>query len=223
MRHAPAEMPQEIVTSNEPKTVAADRPATARREIEVIPGGHLVTNVNGTVIVVAHRGLAPLSPKSIAVRQLSALVKIVRRTYGRRLASVLSRLTLRSEEAVDFGIVAPTEGGLDVYLCGAVTISLDNGVRATLLHGAPLLQVHRSVPMPAAGAAVTVDEAGARPLTRVRWTGAYTLSAGTVLGHGAIIAPRSAGPPCGRRRRSEHDRLVAVSDDAVLAVPEDRP
>jgi RND superfamily putative drug exporter len=190
-RHAPAKKPQQVVTHKEPRTVAADRPAAAAREVEVIPGRHLVTNVNGTVIVVADRGLTPLSPKSIAVKQLSALVAIVRRTDSRRLASVLSRLALRSEEAVDFGIVTPTEAGLDVYLCGAVTVALDNGVRTTLLHGAPLLRVHRSAPMPAAGAAVTVDEAGELPLTRVRWTGVYTLSAGTVLGHGAIIAPRS--------------------------------
>jgi RND superfamily putative drug exporter len=173
-----------------PQTVAADRPTAAAREVEVIPGQHLVTNVNGTVIVVAHRGLAPLSAKSVAVKHLSALVAIVRRTGSRRLAGVLSRLTLRSEQPVDFAIVTPTEAGLDVYLCGAVTVALDTGVRTTLLHGAPLLRVHRSVPMPAAGAAVTVDDAGARPLTRVRWTGVYTLGGGTVLGQGAIIAPR---------------------------------
>jgi putative drug exporter of the RND superfamily len=170
----------------EPETIRFLRPAVAARQVEVIPGRHLVANVSGTVIVVAHREVAPLSPKSVAVQRLSALADIVRRTDGQRLASALSQLTMGHHPSVDFGIVRPTAAGLNVYLYGAVKLDLDNGMGRTLLHGAPL-GLHRSVPAPAVAAIATVDEAGERPHVRAHRTGVYALAAGTVPGQGAVI------------------------------------
>jgi RND superfamily putative drug exporter len=96
--------------------------------------------------------------------------------------------------AVDFGIVMPTDGGLDIFLCGAVTVALGNGVGRTLLHGAATpLVLHRSVPVPAVAAVVTVDEGGGRPPTRAHRSGVYTLAAGSVPGQGSVIwATRAA-------------------------------
>ena len=77
----------------------------AQRQVEVVPGRHLVSNVAGTIIVVAHRGTTPVSPKSRAASELSALVEIVRRTEPQRLAGTINQLTVRRRLSVDFGIV----------------------------------------------------------------------------------------------------------------------
>jgi RND superfamily putative drug exporter len=208
----PAPMPQ----AAEPETVRFLRPAVAARQVEVIPGWHLVANVSGTVIVVAHRGAAPLSPKSVAVQQLSTLADIVRRTDGQRLASALPQLTMGRHASVDFGIVKPTAAGLDVYLYGAVKVDLDNGMGRTLLHGAPR-GLHRSVPAPAVAAVVTVDEAGERPPSRPNRTGVYALAAGTVPGQGAVIWPTRAAPAI-RRTPAPPARGDTLSSAATVAI-----
>jgi RND superfamily putative drug exporter len=207
----PAPMPQ----AAEPETVRFLRPAVAVRQVEVISGWHLVANVSGTVIVVAHRDAAPLSPKSVAVQQLATLADIVRRTDGRRLAGALSQLTMGYRASVDFGIVKPTAAGLDVYLYGAVKVDLDNGMGRTLLHGAPR-GLHRSVPAPAVAAVVTVDEAGERPRARQHRTGVYALAAGTVPGQGAVIWSTAAPT-----RTREEPPTVAIPRPLEYIVLED--
>lgn len=197
----------------EPETVRFLRPAVAVRHVEVLPGRHLVANVSGTVIVVADREGAPLSPNSVAVQHLSTLADIVRRTHGPRLGSALSRLTHRP--AVDFGIVKPTAAGLDVYLYGAVKVDLDNGLGRTLLHGTPG-GLHRSVPVPAVAAVVTVEEAGERPRIRQHRTGVFALAAGTVPGHGAVIW--STGAPT---RTCDEAPTVAIPRPLGCIVLED--
>jgi RND superfamily putative drug exporter len=208
----PAPMPPR---AGEPETVRLLRPAVAVRQVEVIPGRHLVANVGGTVIVVGHRDAASLSPKSVAVQQLATLADIVRRTDGQRLASALSQLTMSHRASVDFGIVKPTAAGLDVYLYGAVKVDLDNGMGRTLLHGAPR-GLHRSVPAPAVAAVVTVEEAGERPRVRQHRTGVYALAAGTVPGQGAVIW--STGAPT---RTCEETPTVAIPRPLGYIVLED--
>jgi putative drug exporter of the RND superfamily len=166
-----------------PRPVAA--PVTAPRHVEVIPGRHLVANVNSTVIVVAHRATSQLSPKSPAAQVLWALVEIVRRTHPSQLASAVTHLTTRRGAPVDFGIVARTTAGLDVYLYGGVGAALDDGGRWTLLLGTTgALRLYRSVPVPAVSIALT---AGASPAFRGHRPGVYSLGAGTVAGQGAVI------------------------------------
>jgi putative drug exporter of the RND superfamily len=164
------------------------RPGTGASEVEVVPGRHLVANVNGTVIVVANRGAVQPSPKSVAAQHLWELVEIVRRTDRQRLASAISQLCRGNRAAVDFGIVTPTAAGLDVFLSGGVTVALDNGGGRTLLHGATRpFYLHRSVRVPAVAAVVSVDETGQRPPAPAKRPGVYTLAAGTAPGQGAVI------------------------------------
>jgi putative drug exporter of the RND superfamily len=219
----PAAVGAQVPKEPEPKTVRILRPAVVTPQIEVIPGRHLVANANGTVIVVAHRGIAPLSPNSLAARQMSTLVEIVRRTDSRQLASTVSRLTTGNRAAIDFGIIMPTASGLDVFLCGAVTVELDNGVDRTVLHSTTRAVVmHRSVPVPAVAAMVTVDEAGDRRPARGHRTGVYALAAGTVPGRGAIICSTPAAPAT----RSPATPLPAIArpvrGDAHSAAPTTR-
>src|SRR5262249_6734420 len=123
---ASAERPQVgAMQAPRPTTLPCFRPATAARQVELIPGRHLVTNASGTVIVVANRGAAPLSPQSVAARQLSALVEIVRRTDRQRVANAVWQLTMGKGAAVDFAVIMPTAAGLDIFLRGAVTVALD--------------------------------------------------------------------------------------------------
>ncbi len=134
----------------EPKTVRLARPTVAARQVGVIPGRHLVANVDGTVIVVAHREAGPLSPQSVAAMQMSALVEIVRRPGRQRLASAVSKLDMGNRAVGDFAIVTPAAAGVDVYLCGAVALVVGNGVGRIVLHGAaiPLLVVCPAINWP---------------------------------------------------------------------------
>jgi putative drug exporter of the RND superfamily len=169
-----------------PKPVAA--PVTASRHVELIPGRHLVANINGTVIVVAHRATSQLSPKSPAAQELCALVEIVRRTHPQQLAGTVTHLTTRRSAPVDFGIIAPTAAGLDVYLYGGVRAAFDDGGGWTLLLGTTgALRLYRSVPVPALRIAVTVNDAGESSPFRAHRPGVYSLGAGTVAGQGAVI------------------------------------
>ncbi len=187
----PLEVPHQSVEREavERSAVPAPEPADPAREVELIPGRHLVASVNGTVIVVAHRG-GRLSNQSLAARQLSKLVDIVRRTDRARLAYAFSQLTQstsRSSDFVEVGIVMPTPAGLEVFLCGGVTVALDNGSGTTLLKGSGRC-VHHSVPEPAVAAVISVDEAGQRPALAPRdRNGVYALTEGTVPGLGAVV------------------------------------
>ncbi len=157
-------------------------------EVEVIPGAHLVANVNGTVIVVAHRERTALSEHSVATQQLAALSEMVRRTDPQKLVSAFAKLSRQpwTHTLVDVGIVMPTPAGLEILLCGSVTVALDDGAGRTLLHGRGRL-VHQSVPVPAVAAVITVDELGQRPRAGAVATGVYRLTDGTVPGDGAVV------------------------------------
>ena len=242
MAQAPEAMPQAPAAMQpfEEKTVQFRTPVLAARPVEVIPGWHLVANANGTVIVVAHRGAGALTARSIAARQLSALVEIVRRPGMRQLDTTVSQLKTVNGAVVDFGIVRPTPAGLDVFLYGAVTVALDNGAEQTLLHGAGLPRgLLRSVQVPAVAAVVTVDEAGKRLPDRAHRTGVYTLAAGTVPGQGAVVwstQPASAAapvpavaPPAGgdvlfapaRAHIAQPARWVVLDDDSRFKIDRD--
>ncbi|MDT5174061.1 MAG: putative drug exporter of the superfamily, partial [Mycobacterium sp.] len=170
-------------------------PAKPRSEVEVIPGRHLVASVNGTIIVVAHRDRAPLSQHSIAAQQLAALVEMVRRTNAHKLVEAFKKIAREpwSRTMVDVGIVMPTPTSLEILLCGSVTVALDNGIDRTLLHGRGRL-VHRSVPVPAVAAVITVDELGQRTRSSAHGSGVYKLTEGTVPGEGAVLWSTQAAP-----------------------------
>jgi putative drug exporter of the RND superfamily len=227
---APAPIPQTpedkpVAPAKQPaREPAAPSPAPAAgpSEIEVIPGRHLVANVNGAVIVVAHRDRAPLSQQSVAAQQLAALAEMVRRTEPQRLVSAFSRLsreTTWTRTLVDAGIIVPTTAGLEILLCGSVTVALDNGGEQTLLHGHGRL-VHRSVPVPRVAAVITVDELGQRPRPAVEGRGVYKLSGGTVPGQGAVVWSTPAAPA---PRRSPAAPVVAVIDRGAAAPMAERP
>ncbi|OBK17490.1 MMPL family transporter [Mycobacterium asiaticum] len=208
------------------QAVPVSAPAAPITEVEVIPGPHLVANVNGAVIVVAHRERAPLSANSIAAQQLAALSDMVRRTDPQRLVSAfkqVARETTWTRTLVDVGIVMPTATGLEVLLCGSVTVALDDGVGQTVLHGRGRL-VHRSVPMPAVAAVITVDEVGQRPRASAESNGVYKLTGGTVPGQGAVVwstPARSAPRPTPAAVRSEPKRWIVLDDNSRIELDRD--
>lgn len=174
--------------------VAAGPSTVPSTEVEVIPGAHLVANVNGTVIVVAHRERTALTENSVAAQQLAALSEMVRRTDPEKLVSAFAKLSRQpwTHTLVDVGIVTPTSAGLEILLCGSITVVLDEGDDRTLLHGRGRL-VHYSVPMPAVAAVIAVDGLGQRSRAGVQPNGVYRIADGTVPGDGAILRPTQAG------------------------------
>lgn len=183
-------------------------------EVEVIPGAHLVANVNGTVIVVAHRERTSLSEHSVAAAQLAALAEMVRRTDPQKLVGAFAKLSRQpwTHTLVDVGIVMPTPAGLEILLCGSVTVALDDGAGGTLLHGRGRL-VHQSVPVPAMAAVITVDELGQRPHGDARPHGVYRLSDGTVPGNGAVLWSTKGARRGGPAPASPQPRRWVVLDD----------
>ena len=208
--HAPAQdldpdLARELQRVGEEKTLDHQRAVGPAREVEVIPGRHLVANVNGTVIVVAHRELGTLTKDSAAAVQLAALADMVRRAEAKSLANAFGEVVRRthfSRQLIDVGILLPTEAGLEILLSGNVTVMLDDGVFQTVLRGRGNL-VHQSVPIPAVAAIVTVDDADRAPYTPAERNGVYSLTDGTVPGQGAVVwcspaAGTPAGPPRGQ-------------------------
>lgn len=154
--------------------------------VEVLPGNHIVANVDGAVIVVAHRDARPLSARSSAGQAVSMLLETARRR--RQLASGLSELTDANRSMADFAVVISGARTIDLYLYGAVTAWFDTGATSRIIRGTPgRLQAHHQIPVAAGATSVTVDDAGNRaPVGRHR-TGVYTLTAGTVPGRGVVI------------------------------------
>jgi RND superfamily putative drug exporter len=197
--------------------------ATPATEVEVIPGAHLVANVNGTVIVVAHRERTALTEHSVAAQQLTALSEMVRRTDPQKLVSAFAKLSRQpwTHTLVDVGIVTPTSTGLEILLCGSITIALDDGDDRTLLHGRGRL-VHYSVPMPAVAATIVVEELGQRPPAGVMANGVYRLTGGIVPGDGAVLRPTQAPRRCAPAVASpQPTRWVVLEDGSRFEIDRD--
>lgn len=205
---------------------AAGPSALRSTDVEVIPGAHLVANVNGTVIVVAHRERTALTEHSVAAQQLAALSEMVRRTNPQKLVSAFAKLSRQpwTHTLVDVGIVTPTGAGLEILLCGSITVALDEGDDRTVLHGRGRL-VHYSVPMPAVAAIVAVDELGQRSRAGVQPGGVYRLTGGTVPGDGAVLrsaqaphryAPAVASPQPNRWVVLEDGTRIDIDRDCVI-------
>ena len=183
-------------------TISAQRAANLSRRVEVISGQHLVASVNGTVIVVATR--TSLAQQAMAAQQMAQLVDIVRRTKPEMLSYAFTHLTQSgtwNRNLAEIGIVIPTTSGLEIFLCGGVTVALDDGTGVTLIEGRNRC-IHQAVRAPAVAAVITVDELGRRPAAapQDRNTG-QSLPDGIVTGRGAVVwsteaasTPRPARP-----------------------------
>jgi RND superfamily putative drug exporter len=179
------------------------QPPDLARRVEVVSGRHLVANVNGTIIVVANRG--SLTQQVMATQQMTQLVEIVRRTNPAMLTFAFSQLIKSatwSRDLAEVGIIMPTATGVEIFLCGGVTVALDDGTGVTLIEGRNRC-VHRSVRTPGVAAVVSVDELGKRPaVAPPNRNGVYALAEGIVPGRGAVVwstdtasAPRLAPSP----------------------------
>ncbi|WP_280465613.1 FHA domain-containing protein [Nocardia brasiliensis] len=169
------------------------------RQIEVLPGAHLVASAGGVVVVVAHRSVLPVTPASIAGRTMTALLGIVRRvaadeprrsgrTVARHATNWLMSLGNGDEDEVEFGVLTPTDTGLAVFLHGGVSAILDAGPRTEILRGREAgFTVDRVLlPAPSVGAGLFVDEVGL-VLETLPTRGVFTLTEGTTPGAGAIL------------------------------------
>ncbi|WP_006246016.1 MMPL family transporter [Mycolicibacterium tusciae] len=178
---------------------AALTPSDLANRVQVISGTHLVANVNGTVIVVANRK-SP-SQQAMAAQQMSHLVEIVGRTEPALLSYAFSQLTGNgtwSRDLAEVGIIVPNAAGLEIFLCGGVTVVLDDGTEATQIEGRNRC-LHQSVRTPAVAAIITVDELGKRScLTPADRNSVSTPPDGVVPGRGAVVwsTDQASDQPC---------------------------
>ncbi|MGO4443271.1 MMPL family transporter [Mycobacterium sp. 2YAF39] len=195
------------------------RPVDIARQVELVAGRHLVASVNGTVIVVANRN--SLSQQAMAAKQMSQLVEIVRRTEPAMLVHACSQLTQSgtwSRSLAEVGIVIPTATGLEVFVCGGVTVALDDGKQVTLIEGRNRC-LHESVPTPRVAAVVTVDELGNRPAVAPPTRhGFHTLPDGIVPGRGAVVwsTAWASKPPPTRWVVFDGDSRYEIDRDCVI-------
>jgi RND superfamily putative drug exporter len=203
-------------TDSDETTIRTKRTLDGTSQVEVLPGSHVVANVDGTVVVVAHREDAPLSPGSPAAQQVSTLLDIVRRCDRQRLAGALSVLASTNRGMADFAVVMRSGDALDVYLYGAVTAGFDTGATPSELCGAPgRIRAHQSLPFPAVALVVTVDEEGMRAPDRRQWTGVFTLAVGTVPGRGAVIW---TARPIPAKAALDEDVTTRIDRDATIRI-----
>jgi RND superfamily putative drug exporter len=207
---APLPAPVELATE---KLMTIAKQADLARRVEVISGQHLVASVNGAVIVVATR--TSLAQQAMAAQQMAQLVEIVRRTRPEKLSYAFTQLTQSgtwSRNLAEVGVVIPTAAGLEIFLCGGVTVALDDGTGVTLVEGRNRC-VHQSVKTPAVAAVITVDELGRRPAAapQNRNTG-HSLPEGIVTGRGAVVwsAEAASAPRPGRPTPASAESVSSV-------------
>lgn len=169
------------------------------RQIEVLPGGHLVAGAGGVVVVVAHRAEGAVTADSVAARAMTALLAIVRqatsnearrsgRTVARLATNWLMGLENGDEDEVEFGVITLGDGGIAVFLHGGVTAVLAGAQRSEILRGREAgFTVDRVVtPAPVVGAGLFVDEVGGA-VERLPARGVFALAEGTAPGAGAVL------------------------------------
>jgi RND superfamily putative drug exporter len=216
--------PDTMPPAPEPQVVAAVKPAGTpaelARRIEVVAGEHLVANVSGTVIVVANRGSA--WQQATAGQQMTNLVEIVRQTDPAMLAYAFSQLIKSgtwSRHLVEVGIVMPTASGLEIFVCGGVTVALDDGTGVTLIEGRNRC-VHLSVSAPAVAAVVTVDELGKSPaVAPPNRSGVFSLPEGIVPGRGAVVWSKDAESAPRRAPEAPSPAMPAAAISSAKPAP----
>jgi RND superfamily putative drug exporter len=117
-----------------------------------------------------------------------------------------------SRNLAEVGVMIPTAAGLEIFLCGGVTVALDDGTGVTLVEGRNRC-LHQSVKAPAVAAVITVDELGRRPAAapQHRNTG-HSLPVGIVTGRGAVVwsAEAASAPRPGRPTPAAAESLSSV-------------
>lgn len=195
-------------------------PVERTHRVEVVSGQHLVANVNGTVIVVANR--KSLAQQTMAAQQMSHLVEIVRRSEPAMLSHAFTQLAKSgtwSRDHAEVGIVMPTAAGVEIFLCGGVTVALDDGTGITLIEGRNRC-LYQSVRTPGVAAVVTVDELGKRPaVPPPSRNGVFSMPDGVVPGRGAVVWTKDAAAaplPAARWVVLDDDSRLAIDRDCVI-------
>ncbi len=171
------------------------------RQVEVVPGNHVVVRVAGALVLVAHRAPGPVREDSVAMRVAEALSQLVFEATeqapggpGRLVAREATNWLMRDAEQfspgmpVDLGILSQAEtGGLAIFLHGAVTAMLVGAEGVEYHHGvAAAFTVDRVASTPARAAAIFADdESAGDPELPDRGIGA--LGEGVAPASGAVI------------------------------------
>lgn len=171
------------------------------RQVEVVPGRHLVASCSGAVIVVAHRDSTPPSrdsPSYVALKSLLELIVAARMEGGDRFGPALARIigswAASAGADTSFGIIAPTADGIAILLRGTVGATIYDDDGSETLHGTGSLAAPRieNRPVPARAVLYVVD-AGASPDVPAR-RGIGSLEEGVALGAAAVVWTAVAAP-----------------------------
>jgi hypothetical protein len=170
------------------------------RQVEVLPGNHLVAVKDGVIVVVAHRDSNPLAPDSRAATAWSALRELIVNVADRRdekLATALSASVARwaasAGEELEFGVLMPAADGYAVFLHGAVAAVIEHEGQAETLRGSGHSATVANIVRPAvdrAALCVVDDESAPVRLPSSRGVGALT--EGVAEGGGAVSWPADA-------------------------------
>jgi FHA domain len=172
------------------------------RQIEVVPGNHLVAVANRAIVVVAHRGPSPLTPDSGAVKTWLALHKLIVEAsakagdqFGPALTALAVQWAGGHGDDAEFGVLAPAAGGYAVFLRGrvAATIDRDNGPETIRGSHHPGTKLDIECPVSGrAGLYALDDDNAAVRLPAQRGIG--SLTDGVAHGGGAVVWPEPSPP-----------------------------
>ncbi|MQY19060.1 FHA domain-containing protein [Nocardia macrotermitis] len=215
------------------------------RQVEVVPGNHVVVRVAGALVLVAHRGSGPVREESVAMRVAEALSQLVFEATeqapggpGRLVAREATTWLMRDAEQispdmpVDLGILTQSEtGGIAIFLHGAVTAMLVDTDDVEYFHGEEAgFAVDRVAPTPARAAAIFVEEQSADdPELPERGIGA--LGEGVAQASGAVVwfegrrsrARDRDGEPGGQRRSVSTGSMPFAGEPQAFSDPRTAP
>jgi FHA domain len=165
------------------------------RQVQVVPGQHLVAAINGAVVVVAHRKPSPLTMESDALKTWTALRDLVLEAtaregdqFGRTLARLATKWIAEQGDDVEFGVLSPAPDGFAVFLFGNVEAVVEHDDKPETLRGAhdPAIAVDMIRPASRRAAIYVVDD-DAPSIQLPAERGIGSLVEGVAEGSGAVL------------------------------------
>ncbi|CAM3553456.1 MMPL family transporter [Smaragdicoccus niigatensis] len=160
--------------------------SSTSREVEVLPGHHVVAAVDGIAAVISRR-----DTESDSASLAWSVLEVARRSRndGVALAAGLSEIAVQMR--ADLGVAIPSANGLTVFLRGSATSTLDGseGARTVLAcldaeHG----DCYR-VPLPLGPITLAIRDGNAMDLDGPREPGNNRLANWMAFGQGAVLWP----------------------------------
>lgn len=163
------------------------------RQVEVLPGKHLVAAIRGAVVVVPHRKPEPPGRQSEAAKTWATLHDLIveastkdKDTFGRVFGKLAAKWATSQEDDIEFGVISPVDNGFAVFLKGGVQALVERGGDSDVFRGtdtSSFVDLIVSIDERAVLGVIDGDAGPDVPSER----GFGSLAEGSVLGSGVVL------------------------------------